>query len=57
MSFREIRGDLFSVAVDVSLAHCISRDSNMGKGIAVIFEKKFGLRNEIRLKLTMWQSK
>jgi hypothetical protein len=53
MSFREIRGDLFSVAVDVSLAHCISRDSNMSKGIAVIFEKKFGLRNEIRLKLTI----
>ena len=48
MSFPEIRGDLFSVAVDVSLAHCISRDAAMGKGIAVIFDKKFGMRTEIR---------
>ena len=48
MVLREIKGDLFSVAVDVSLAHCISRDARMTKGIAVHFEKKFAMRAEIQ---------
>lgn len=35
-------GDLFSCPVSASLAHCVSRDLHMGKGIAVLFKKKFG---------------
>ncbi|KAK3098050.1 hypothetical protein FSP39_015596, partial [Pinctada imbricata] len=35
-------GDLFSCEDTESLAHCISEDCRMGKGIAVIFKKKFG---------------
>ena len=33
-------GDLF--ACSASLAHCVSQDLHMGKGIAAIFKKKFG---------------
>jgi hypothetical protein len=47
-TFAEIKGDLFSVADDVSLAHCISRDASMSKGIAVPFANKFHQREAIR---------
>jgi len=39
-SLTEVVGDLFS-ARD-SLAHCVSKDVNMGKGIAVHFKQRFG---------------
>ena len=36
-------GDLFTCSGrGASLAHCISQDLHMGKGIAAIFKKKFG---------------
>ena len=35
-------GDLFSCDPASSLAHCVSADMHMGKGIAVLFKKKFG---------------
>lgn len=38
----EQRGDLFSCASSVALAHCVSVDLAMGKGIAVAFKTKFG---------------
>eukprot|EP01102_Stenamoeba_stenopodia_P019228 TRINITY_DN7201_c0_g1_i1.p1 TRINITY_DN7201_c0_g1~~TRINITY_DN7201_c0_g1_i1.p1 ORF type:complete len:146 (+),score=18.15 TRINITY_DN7201_c0_g1_i1:120-557(+) len=38
---REIRGDLFD-SQNSSLAHCVSRDLRMGKGIAVAFKERFG---------------
>lgn len=38
----EIKGDLFSCPDTDSLAHCVSRDLRMGKGIAVLFKDKFG---------------
>ncbi|XP_078359630.1 ADP-ribose glycohydrolase OARD1-like isoform X2 [Oculina patagonica] len=38
----EVRGDLFSCPDSESLAHCISADARMGKGIAVLFKNKFG---------------
>jgi len=40
--FEEIRGDLFSGSPSESLTHCVSKDLVMGKGIAVLFKKKFG---------------
>ena len=41
-------GDLFkSPNPDVSLAHCISRDLKMGKGIAKTFRDKFGCIQEL----------
>ena len=41
LEFEETKGDLFSCADTSSLAHCISADVRMGKGIATIFKKKF----------------
>lgn len=39
MKFEEKKGDLFSA--QESLAHCVSRDFYMGKGIALDFKKRF----------------
>ncbi|XP_066982552.1 ADP-ribose glycohydrolase OARD1-like isoform X2 [Macrobrachium rosenbergii] len=38
----EVNGDLFSCSETTSLAHCISQDVRMGKGIATLFKSKFG---------------
>lgn len=38
--YREIFGDLFKVRSEYVLAHCISTDCEMGKGIAVEFVKR-----------------
>merc|ERR1712192_8699 len=40
-------GDLFSAPHNMSLAHCISQDCAMGKGIAKQFSERFGRVNEI----------
>ncbi|XP_071503566.1 ADP-ribose glycohydrolase OARD1-like [Diadema antillarum] len=39
---KEVKGDLFAGPPSDSLAHCISADVRMGKGIATIFKDKFG---------------
>ncbi|XP_063968357.1 ADP-ribose glycohydrolase OARD1-like [Lytechinus pictus] len=39
---QEVKGDLFAAPQTECLAHCISADVRMGKGIATIFKKKFG---------------
>lgn len=39
--FEEVQGDLFSCPESWSMAHCISEDCRMGKGIAVLFKKNF----------------
>ncbi|XP_022291516.2 ADP-ribose glycohydrolase OARD1-like [Crassostrea virginica] len=44
----EKKGDLFSCPSSHSLAHCISEDVRMGKGIAVLFKRKFGGVDEIK---------
>ena len=42
------RGDLFTKPnPSVSLAHCVSRDLAMSKGIAKIFREKFGRIQEL----------
>ena len=40
--FSEVQGDLFSSPPTSSLAHCVSEDLHMGRGIATLFKKKFG---------------
>ena len=42
-----IKGDLFTNEKD-SLAHCVSKDLHMGKGIAVQFKKRFGRVQELK---------
>jgi len=43
----ECVGDLFMSAGSSSLAHCISKDCRLGKGIAKLFREKFGRIKEI----------
>lgn len=42
MPITEIKGDLFAAEPGAALAHCISEDCRMGKGIAAIFKKNYG---------------
>jgi O-acetyl-ADP-ribose deacetylase (regulator of RNase III) len=42
MPIEEIKGDLFENTDEISLAHCVSADMKMGKGIAVLFRNRFG---------------
>ncbi|XP_037087230.1 ADP-ribose glycohydrolase OARD1-like [Pollicipes pollicipes] len=43
----EVTGDLFTCPSTHSLAHCISADCRLGKGIAAIFKRKFGGISEL----------
>ena len=43
-----MQGDLFSCPGSEALAHCISADARMGKGIAVLFKNKFGGVDDIK---------
>jgi hypothetical protein len=47
VSIVEVRGDLFSAPTSASLAHCVSTDLAMSKGIATLFVKHFGGRAEL----------
>lgn len=48
MIINEERGDLFELDKKYVLAHCISQDCAMGKGIAVEFDKRYpGMKNEL----------
>jgi len=40
-TYSEVEGDLFTCPATTSLAHCISADVKMSKGIAVLFKTKF----------------
>ena len=47
LCFTFTKGDLFSAPSDASLAHCVSEDFRMGKGIATEFKKRFEGVNEL----------
>uniref|UniRef100_A0A2S2QW04 RNA-directed DNA polymerase n=1 Tax=Sipha flava TaxID=143950 RepID=A0A2S2QW04_9HEMI len=44
----ETTGDILETSSDVSLAHCISADLKMSKGIALQFRRKFGHLPQLR---------
>lgn len=44
----DARGDLFTCPATECLAHCVSKDLRMGKGIAVIFKNKFRGVDELK---------
>ncbi len=44
----EIQRDLFSYDKTYRLAHCVSRDLHMGKGIAVQFKQRFNHVTELK---------
>lgn len=46
----EISLDLFQLPEHVSLAHCVSQDFHMGKGIAARFKAEFGAVSELKSK-------
>lgn len=50
MTYKEEKQDLFSVSDDYYLAHCISADFGMGKGIVVEFNKRFNIKQNLQLK-------
>ena len=50
MTYIEKVRDLFSVPEDYYLAHCISADFGMGKGIVVEFNKRFDMKNKLHAK-------
>lgn len=50
MIYKEEIRDLFSVSDDYYLAHCISADFGMGKGIVVEFNKKFDMKHKLQSK-------
>ena len=50
MIYKEEVKDLFTVPEDYYLAHCISADFGMGKGIVVEFNKRFDMKRKLQLK-------
>lgn len=48
LEFVQKKGDLFSCSEKDALAHCVSADFRMGKGIAVLFKQKFGGVQELK---------
>ena len=50
MTYRAEVRDLFSVPEDYYLAHCISADFGMGKGIVVEFNKRFDMKSKLQRK-------
>lgn len=61
MIYKEELKDLFVVSDDYYLAHCISADFGMGKGIVVEFNKRFDMKRKLQTKypdyINEWHSK
>ncbi len=56
MILNEKKGNLFELDDKYALAHCISEDCAMGAGIAVEFQKRFKLKNDIREVLNLCEA-
>ena len=50
MIYKEENKDLFKVADEYYLVHCISADFGMGKGIVVEFNKRFDMKRKLQFK-------
>lgn len=57
MTYSEENKDLFTVSEDYNLAHCISADFGMGKGIVVEFNKRFDLKRKLQSKFNQYTHK
>lgn len=59
MTYREECRDLFTVGAEYYLVQCISADFAMGKGIAVEFNKRYNMKQNLKVKypyyLESWQ--
>lgn len=50
MIYKEEKRDLFTVTKEYYLAHCISADFGMGRGIVVEFNKRFDMKRKLQNK-------
>ena len=50
MIYKEETRDLFTVPEEYYLAHCISADFGMGKGIVIEFNKRFDMKRKLQSK-------
>ena len=50
MIYREEIKDLFSISDQYYLAHCISADFGMGKGIVIEFNNRFNMKRKLKSK-------
>lgn len=50
MVYKEEVRDLFAVPEEYYLAHCISADFGMGKGIVIEFNKRFDMKRKLQSK-------
>lgn len=50
MTYKEEIRDLFTVPKEYYLAHCISADFGMGKGIVIEFNKRFDMKRKLQSK-------
>ena len=50
MIYKEEVRDLFAVSEEYYLAHCISADFGMGKGIVIEFNKRFDMKRKLQSK-------
>ena len=50
MIYKEEIRDLFTVPEEYYLAHCISADFGMGKGIVIEFNKRFDMKRKLQSK-------
>ena len=61
MIYKEEIRDLFAVPDEYYLAHCISADFGMGKGIVVEFNNRFNMKQKLQSKypdyINEWHSK
>ena len=48
MIYEEMHKNIFTIDKSYYLAHCIASDFRMGAGIAILFQKKFLLRNKLK---------
>lgn len=48
MIYKEEKRDLFTVPEEYYLAHCISADFGMGKGIVIEFNKRFDMKRKLQ---------
>lgn len=49
MIYKEETRDLFEVTEEYHLAHCISADFGMGRGIVVEFNKRFNMKKKLQV--------
>ena len=50
MTYKEEIRDLFTVPEEYYLAHCISADFGMGRGIVIEFNKRFDMKRKLQSK-------